>query len=201
VTTDGSVTAGDGGETSGDAETTTSGGEGDGDGDGDTGSTGDGDGDAHIVFASAWTGPGDFGGLGFADEQCADEAAAAGLAGEYVAWLSSEAKDATERVVPAVGPYVLPNGQPAASTFADLLAGALIYPIAVHADATPVTSSVAWTGTNLDGSAAANTCEGWAVSAALGMAGSTAAITGAWTADDPNAQCSWQGHLYCVQQG
>jgi len=70
---------------------------------------------------------GTFGGLAGADAICANHAAGAGLAGTYVAWLSSSTGDARVRLGAANG-WARPDGVPVASTVAELSAGRLFFP-------------------------------------------------------------------------
>lgn len=71
---------------------------------------------------------GALGGLAGADAICNQRAAAAGLDGTYVAWLSSSTASAASRLANASG-WVRTDGKPFAKSRGDLLAGRLLYPL------------------------------------------------------------------------
>jgi len=87
----------------------------------------------------------DFGGLDGADKKCMDSAAAAGLPGTYVAWLSTISVAAKDRIKAARG-WVRTDGYPVVDTVADLIDGRMFMPIRLSArgvkvDALPSTGT------------------------------------------------------------
>lgn len=83
---------------------------------------------ANIVFVSSTMNrPGDLGGIAAVDAMCNQLAASAGLAGTYVAWVSSGSGAAAGRLGTARG-WVRPDGRPFADTVADLIGSTTFYP-------------------------------------------------------------------------
>jgi hypothetical protein len=163
------------------------------------------------VFVTRNAIPSNFGGIAAADALCAQEAAAAGLAGTYYAWLSDKTSMPFNRFSRPTVPYVLPDGTQIVANY-DALAVA-VPPIFQHADATPIPADPdtphVWTGTTIDGHAdtfnnASNFCGDWTDNA---IANST--LVG-WihTRDKPKfdwtranlVPCTGVGYLYCFQQ-
>jgi hypothetical protein len=89
------------------------------------------------VFVSEARLPGDLGGIAGADRICADEAAAAGLDGTYLAWLSDTAHSPRDRLSRPDGAFTLPDDTEVAASWSTLVTG-LSARIAMHADGTPV---------------------------------------------------------------
>ena len=82
------------------------------------------------VFVTSTTHDGNLGGLAGADAICQARAAAAGLPGTYLAWLSDgSASPATRFLTQSAGPYRLVNGTTIADDWADLTSGDLDAPI------------------------------------------------------------------------
>src|SRR5215510_6780649 len=78
------------------------------------------EGAANLVFVtSQHVIAGQLGSLAAADAVCNESAANAGLPGVYVAWLSTSATNAIDRLAGARG-WVRPDGRPFADTSADI---------------------------------------------------------------------------------
>ncbi|RZV49199.1 MAG: hypothetical protein EX268_19345, partial [Deltaproteobacteria bacterium] len=68
-------------------------------------------------------------GIDGADAICAAQALAAGLEGEFKAWLSTIASPVADRVAQGSGPYVLVDGTRVADDWSDLVDGSILAPI------------------------------------------------------------------------
>ena len=88
--------------------------------------------------------------------------------------------------------------QEVASGDADLWDGTLSAPIA-YDQFGAVAGTRAWTGTLPDGTAAAETCEGWTAPTGNvpGNTGNSQMVDGTWMSWDTYA-CSQSAHFYCV---
>jgi hypothetical protein len=158
------------------------------------------------VFVTSTLQDGNLGGLVGADGICATQATAAGLAGTYVAWLSTGATGAATRLGSARG-FVRPDGKPFANTVTDILANKIFYPLRIDENGVDVTSNAqpsantvtVWTGTTKDGVVSAGqTCSDWTVTANSGLTGRAAAGPASWTART-NSTCGTIRRLYCFQ--
>jgi len=174
------------------------------------------------VFVTSQTFMGALGGPSGADQHCNNAAAAAGLPGDYMAWLSSATLDARSRVVGHQGdPYVLVDGTVVAEGFSafDTLVGDLDHEYLSHPidldehgmsplrgtacpslpNGTPV-----WTGTVAGGTwDTGATCEDW-TSAETEMeraVGNATEIDSFWTFWCSSANCGETASLYCFQTG
>jgi hypothetical protein len=169
-----------------------------------------------IVFITSGTYTGDLGGLAGADQKCAAEATAAGLDGEFKAWLSDSPQNSpSTRFSRSSAPYILPVGTVVANDWEDLVDGSIQNPIEQDAFGNTVRRFV-WTGTNTDGSYASGffftadpNCEGWSssVDTAPNDFTSGAGLIGRTTFDDPDdwtadtvSSCRSSNSLYCFQQ-
>ena len=102
----------------------------------------------------------DFGGLEGADGVCAKEAAAAGIAGRFLAWLSDSSRSPATRFAHPSRSWARLDGVVVATDWADLTDGSLDAPIEVTSTGVvlkdPGDESVdvfAWTATLADGTA------------------------------------------------
>jgi hypothetical protein len=133
----------------------------------------------------------DLGGTAGADALCQDAADAADLDGTYIAWLSTEAESAFDRVGDARG-WVRPDGKAFANTPEDIV----FHPMRLTASGEDTAGEVifAFTGTLSQ----ENTCDDWSRDDddALAGYGSTTSIGPPWTnfGSDP---CSRSHGLYC----
>lgn len=159
------------------------------------------------VFITASAVSPNLGGLSGADSLCTSRARAAGLPGDYKAWLSDDATSARDRLTRASIPYVRLDGIVVANNFTDLIDGSIQAPISITENGTPVSGGgftiFAWTGTRPDGtSEPGRNCSGWrdATNASSALAG--VLQTGASWSSIQNIGCAGFGsdHLYCLQQ-
>lgn len=81
----------------------------------------------NIVFVTSTADTGNLGGLAGADAICAARAAAAGLPGNYRAFLSTSSVNAIDRLTGARG-WVRVDGRPFADSAADVASGRILYP-------------------------------------------------------------------------
>ncbi|MEO8919102.1 MAG: DUF1554 domain-containing protein [Polyangiaceae bacterium] len=149
-----------------------------------------------VVFVTSTTTNGDLGGLTGADAMCQTRANAAGLQGQFLAWLSDSSQSPSTRFVHSSAPYVLVDGTQIASNWAGLTSGTLDHYITLdEAGATGPTS--VWTGTRDDGTVEGPfTCEDWTIPFAPGAYGFSG---GDWT-DEEIDDCNSAKALYCFQQ-
>jgi len=165
-----------------------------------------------VAFLSAAEYNGNLGGTAGGDAACQTEATKAGLPGTYKAWLSTSANSpAASSFTQSTLQYVQPDRAltPIAANWTGLTTAALTNGFTFDAQgvAPPSDTDGVWTGTNPDGTATGNDCQGWTVSDAnfTGIEGiysaskptdwSNASLTGG------SAQaCSSNFHLYCFQQ-
>ncbi|MFN7938769.1 MAG: DNRLRE domain-containing protein [Bryobacteraceae bacterium] len=156
-----------------------------------------------LVFLTNSTTRGAFGGLAGADATCNSEAAAAGRAGTFKAWLSDGTQSAASRMIPSTLPYRRSDGALLAYHWGDLVDGSLHAPINRTAAGVAIVSpSLVWTNTAGNGTIAGNEhCSNWGapVGSFLGLAGSALATDEKWTASTISA-CNIDARLYCIQQ-
>jgi len=152
------------------------------------------------------------GGLDGADAKCGERATAAGLTGTYKAWLSTDAAAARDRLTHSMDPYTLVDGQTQiAGDWDELVSGAHVNAIDRDESGKPVTGEEtcavvgglipAWTGTEYDGSHAADyDCGGWTALQRNGLAGNILATTSKWTSSLCAPSCTSSAALYCIEQ-
>ncbi len=148
------------------------------------------------MFVTASTQDGNLGGLAGADALCTLRAKAAGLPGDYVAWLSTDTVDAIDRVEDR--PYRRTDGQWIANSRVDLTDGDLAESPNLSANQILVEDQV-WTGTQVNGRAdSSGDCSDWtsAASGVQAMTGLSEASSSNWIVEAPS-DCSTQRHLYC----
>jgi hypothetical protein len=138
-----------------------------------------------------------------ADAICRQTATAAGLAGEYRAYVATTSVPATDHLGNSRG-WIRVDGKPVADLVTDLQSGHLLYPLRVDEngeDLGPGFITVA-TGADLDGQASSSgNCGDWtAVAAATYSSGSPSASGTAWVEATPNL-CTNLAHLYCFGVG
>jgi cysteine-rich repeat protein len=160
----------------------------------------------YLMFATADLHTADLGGVAGADAICQAAAAAGGLPGVYVAWVSVDADHAAADL-PSGKPLVRTDGLPIVAVAEQLIQGGtttLLNPIDRDETGAPVTG-YAWTGTSFTGQASGNDCDSWALaSPALATIGALASTNSRWTNDslpEPfiKVQCSAINHLYCFR--
>jgi hypothetical protein len=181
---------------------------------------------AKRVFVTSTRYPGGaLGGLVGADAKCNERAAAAGLSGDFKAWLSDATTSAAARMTHSSGPYTLVDGTLVANTWTELVGGSLERSIDRDETNQPYDSTVpffhpswnynlalgakaAWTGTMYDGRADSFDCTGYPDCACIGwndvrgrsLAGDAISATANWTEGGGVRSCADLGALYCLEQ-
>ena len=167
-----------------------------------------------LVFATSRLYPGNFGGISFADAECAELANNAGLfTGTYLAWLSTSSTDPATRFTQSTVPYVLVDGTQVAASWTQFVNDQTIdnaISLTEAGEAPPTTTALpacagsnkVWTGTNWDGTAMASTCSDWSdVSSTQGLTGRYISTSlGHWSAQCETLPCAGEAVLYCFQQ-
>lgn len=151
-----------------------------------------------VLFATSTKHNGDLGGLEGADALCAERAAAAGLEGSFMAWLSAPDVPARQRLAHAEMSYARTDAVRVADDWDDLVDGELAAPIDRDESGAEV-SGDAWTGTIASGEPALLTCGGFDSVDESGVCGSTRETGAAWT-DNIQPPCTSALRLYCVEQ-
>lgn len=144
-----------------------------------------------IVFRSRSI-DGAFGGVARADEICAEDAAAAGLVGTFVAYVTTVGGPSPSSRLGGASGWARPDGL-AVALSREALSIPLLHPIVLLADGTPAAGS-AWLGTTSD-------CDGWTSTAGSTEIGQTSAVM-RW--DGPSGattitSCRGDGSVYCFQ--
>lgn len=162
-----------------------------------------------LAFVTSTTQNGNLGGLPGADAICQARAAAAGLPGPYMAWLSNGTDSPASRFTRATVSYALVDGSVIASNFDDLVSGTLDSALNKTETGQTVTGGVGnpavWTNTlptGLSKGADANSdCANWSAAAVnQGVTGDPGSATATWTEGPFLAVCSGLNRLYCFQQ-
>lgn len=155
-----------------------------------------------FVTSQTWTG--NLGGLAGAAALCKQAADAAGLGGQWVAWLSTNGNNAVDRLT-GVGPWQLVDGTVIATNKVDLTDGAMPQRLR-RTEKNQVIDTLddrVWTATNPNGTATAPDCNGWTANAnARGIVGQANEANGAWTNLDTGANgegCGNTNRLYCFE--
>jgi hypothetical protein len=152
--------------------------------------------DARVLFVSSERVSGDFGGVAGGDALCRQWAAAAGLSGDFVAWLADASSNPLVVLGVGGGPYALVDG----TVVSDELFGAttLEAPPALDENGNAVVGFV-WTGTSADGTPTSDNCANWSATVGVGDSGFSAALDAGWTAGG-SSPCGVASHLYCVER-
>ena len=132
-----------------------------------------------------------------AEVACAQEAATAGLSGNFIPWLALDGKSAASRLTPAKT-VILPNGLIVSADWQALLDGELLFGIWAHVDGGDSADKPVWTGTQ-QGGTIGQTCEDWSVLSLTGTYGVAGKTTAGWT-DSGTADCRTRMRVYCFQQ-
>ena len=171
------------------------GGDGAGGAGGDTGPT------ERRVFVTNTIQTGSMGGIAGADDICAMQADAAGLEGEFKAWLSTLASPASDRLLRSDVPYVLVDGTVIADDWDDLTNGDIQAPIDLDATGQELGGDV-WTGTLPSGESYADgDCNGFMSNASdiRSLCGSTQFSDARWSAAQ-TPSCNARLRLFCIEQ-
>lgn len=150
----------------------------------------------NIAFVTSTTHSGSFGGLAGADAICATLASNAGLPGTYVAWLSTATVNAIDRLGSARG-FVRPDGAPFTDQPAELAANQVFNALHLDETGTDVGPVEVWTGTQKNGTAAANACTDWTATTGKGRVGNSQGGPAAWTDAAADVSCSQPRRHYC----
>jgi cysteine-rich repeat protein len=164
-----------------------------------------------IVFVTSAKYDGDLGGVSGADAKCNERAAAGGLRGTYMAWVTgtSSASAPAARFARSTGPYVLVDGTVVAESWVDLTDGSLAHSINLTelSHLPPIPRCDVWTGTWVDGTKATpdsdcGDCNGFTYNLfpKCAVAGDYSSTGFGWTENGSDPYCSAEGHLYCFQQ-
>lgn len=181
---------------------------------GDGGTRGDGGGDsdgeinvgANVIFVTARDiVPGALGGIENADARCRADAAAAGLPGEYVAWMSTTTQTAISRVAGSRG-WVRPDGMPFADTTAMLMTSRVWTPPSVMADGTDLVFDIARhviTGASASGGVSDyDTCSDWTSTSTMQLPGKlTSSLRWATNPVFDMLGCGATARIYCIGIG
>jgi hypothetical protein len=165
------------------------------------------------VFVTSGMFTGDLGGLAGADQSCTSAAAAAGLGGNWNAFLSDSNTSAINRIykVNGSGGYVLVNGTKVAPNWSTLVSKItpLLHPIDTEETGIAVTSKFeVWTGTDLAGGTPPGYCAapghaGWtsfAADAGTPFVGLTTATDPTWTDAYMQFCDRTDERLYCFEK-
>jgi hypothetical protein len=158
------------------------------------------------VFITANGYTGNLGGVSGADQTCRNEAAAAGLSGTYLAWVSSSAYTPLTRASWPDATFRLVNGPVVADSLADLTDGSIDARINVSAGGVGPYVSTVWTNTTESGAAKStvelSACSDWTYDGEefrTAPYGRSCATDAAWTNANAFASGKSQLRLYCFQ--
>jgi cysteine-rich repeat protein len=162
-----------------------------------------------FVFVTSTLHTGELGGLAGADAICNERAAAGGLTGTYMAWLSDDTGSPSTRMVQSLVPYVLPDLSVVAGSWKDLTDATLGKPINMTEFKLPPPPnngcgpSAVWTNTNFNGlqSGSQFNCANWTGGNGKSAFGRYNGVDSSWTGACAGNVCkSGMAALYCVQQ-
>ncbi len=160
--------------------------------------------DVKTVFVSSARYTGDLGGLAGADEKCQILASAAGLTGDYKAWISDRTGSPSSRFYKYNMPYTLPTNIKIADNWTDLTDGTLDAPINYDEMGTEVATIYVWTRTLTSGdlNPLAGDCNNWSsvLASDKGRVGYAYISNSAWTQPAHIWSCSEEMMLYCFEQ-
>lgn len=152
------------------------------------------------AFVSSSIQTGNLGGVAAADKLCNSLATAAGIGGNYRAWLSVSGSDAIDRIT-STGPWHLVSGEVVAADKAGLTNGQLAHLLDKdEKGATPPdVEDRVWTGTGPNGRYAAPDCSQWNAQSGSGLVGEANNTNrDKWTALVGEA-CSEVNRIYCLE--
>lgn len=159
-----------------------------------------------FVTSTGWSGL-DMYGVGGADYKCNQLAAAAGIGGNYLAWIAdgTGTGDPLDRFDQNPAGYRLRNGTVIATDWNDLIDASNL-PVSINMDQTGATvggSAKVWTNVDQDGEYVHNTrhCDEWSVNAGTaGIHGVTDMVNIQWTNKGQDIACNQSNRLYCFEQ-
>jgi TolB-like protein len=184
---------------------------------------------SRIVFVTSARYTGNLGGVAGADSKCQQVAEAAGLPGNYKAWLSDKSSSPAATFMRWNGPYVLVDGTEVASNWEGLTEHYHFVPINITETGQDTGESFQWTNTSASGGPGPcpcpeyllpatkivgrlevrdGSCQNWTSSNGDlydGMYGSSIGLGSYWTIDIVSlhpytADCDEMLRLYCFQQ-
>lgn len=169
------------------------------DGDPSESSTTTGVADEHTIFVSSADFAGDFRSIAAVDELCTQLATDAGLAGDtWRAIVSDSTVDARDRIV-VTGPIRNVMGELIAENHDDLWDGFIAAPVQYTEFGEQFLASPL-TGTNTDGTAAADNCNDWTTAGgASGVVGDAGFASEIWI-DAGTGSCGQSYPFYCISQ-
>jgi len=158
-----------------------------------------------IVFVTSTKYDGNLGGITGADAKCQESAFAAGLPGEYKAWIADGfTAPLWSFNQPPLASYVRVDGASIANGWADLVDGTLANSISYDENGDPISypDVSVWTGVNQYGSYGGQNCLGWTDITGLGNVGDALMTNAEWTIIyfGGTVTCSTSNSLYCFQQ-
>lgn len=159
-------------------------------------------GTANLAFVTSLTYPATLGGLAGADTMCMQRAAAAGLPGQFVAWLSTSTVHALSRLAGSRG-WRLVDGTALADHPSDFATNATLAPLALDELGNDVraTGVSVWTGTST-GQFSGQACDDWTVNLASSNAHvGTPSGGGSRFTDSGTPTCDALAALYCLEIG
>lgn len=157
---------------------------------------------ANLAFISNGTYTGDLGGVDGAAQICTNEAASAGLSGNYVAMLSTQTSEIADALTTAGGRgWVRMDYRPVANSAADWPSGELMHaPVYNGLGEKVAANALMWTGMSSDGAASGVDCSNW-TSDSVVESGRTgyAGAGGHRLVFAGNSGCHIPRHLACLQ--
>jgi hypothetical protein len=166
-----------------------------------------------IVFVSSTMYDGNMGGLAGADAECQALAAAAGLTGTYLAWLSDWTGTPASRFVQSAVPYRLVDGTQVAVNWTDLVDGSALNSqigLTETGGAPPLGNTncggggyyTVYTNTAFDGTMqlASNHCSNWSSTTGPSVWGLVTNIAMSWTQFCNTDTCAALSPIYCFEQ-
>ncbi len=161
---------------------------------------------SQFVFVTDGSFTGNLGGESGAHSKCRDEAAAAGLPGRYLAWISGASSPLGSFTKPRF-PYVRIDGALIADSWSDLVPAnpprVLDNPITTTATLQTVAAANVWTGTTETGAGEIlleTNCGLWTNSSGdFGVGGVTSHVDARWTLVSETS-CTIASRLYCFGQ-
>ena len=152
------------------------------------------------VFITSTTFSGAIGGLDAADMYCQSTATAGGLTGTFHAWISDASSNALDRTAD-VGPWYSTSDALVFASKADLR-DAPQSELLDEVGGYPQSLAGAWTGTDTQGAATSENCEGWtnATAGASATTGTGFSNDLPWGGGNTSLPCNAQAPLICFQQ-
>lgn len=153
------------------------------------------------VFVTSTVFSGAIGGLDAADMYCQSAATAGGLTGTFHAWISDASSNAFDRTSD-VGPWYTTGNAVAFPSKAELRGAPQAELLDERGGFPQSLLGAAWTGSDAQGAATSETCEGWtnATAGATATTGSGFNNDTSWGGGSTPLPCNAQAPLICFQQ-